>query len=182
MRNYLSAVSLVVAASSLPAATLVNDTWLDGNRTNQEAGVDSDSDGNIETAWFGTSGTLTATTGHLVGTIGSGSSSWTTYFAAEGSETTLAVGDTLTVTWTFSLNGVIATNNSQGFRLAFLDTPSGSRLSADGNPGTAAYAGYGMFIERGPDSWARQSVQPDGACRQDHGLGDVKLRRQLDVY
>jgi hypothetical protein len=140
----------LAALSTAQGATLVSDTWLDGERATQEAGTDGDFDGNIESAWFGTASTLTASAGHLVGTVGAGSSSWTTYFASEGSETTLAnAGDTLTVQWTFTLTGTNTTNNSQGFRLAFLDTPSGSRLSADGNPGSATYAGYGMFMNAG---------------------------------
>ena len=129
------------------AATLVNDSWLDGSRAEQESGTDADTDGNIESAWFGTNGTLTASTGKLTGTVGAGSSSWTTYFSGEGSETTLAnAGDTLTVNWTFVLSGLNATNNSQGMRLALVNTPGASRLAADGNPGAAAYAGYGMFM------------------------------------
>lgn len=151
--RHIPAILFGLAFSSFSfshAATLVNDTWLDGNRTNQEAGTDSDFDGNVESAWFGTVGTLTASTGHLVGTVGAGSSSWTTYFAGEGSEATLAsVGDTLTVSWTFSLTGTNATNNSQSFRVAFVNTPSGARLAADGNPGSGAYAGYGMFMNVG---------------------------------
>ena len=140
----------VLPFASGQAATLVNDTWLDGNRTEQESSVDSDLDGNRESAWFGTVSTLSASAGHLTGTVGAGSSSWTTYFASEGSEATLAnPGDTLSVSWTFTLTGTNATNASQGFRLAFVDTPSGSRLAADGNPGSAAYAGYGMFMNVG---------------------------------
>lgn len=129
------------------AATLVNDSWLDGSRTEQESGIDADIDGNIESAWFGTGGTLAASTGKLTGTVGAGSSSWTTYFSGEGSEATLAnAGDTLTVNWTFVLSGLNTTNASQGMRLALVDTPGASRLAADGNPGAATYAGYGMFM------------------------------------
>ena len=140
---------LVLPLHSGSATVLVNDTWQDGNRTNQEAGTDADLDGDIESAWFGTTGTLASSTGKLAGSVGTGSSSWTTYFAAEGSEVALALGETLTVTWNFSLTGTNATNASQGFRLALVNTPAAARLAADGNPGSAAYGGYGMFMNMG---------------------------------
>ncbi len=58
---YLAAIkSLCIAGVALTtnAADIVNDTWRDGNRntpaspTYSENGVDSDEDGNIESAWF----------------------------------------------------------------------------------------------------------------------------------
>ncbi len=132
------------------AAILVNDTWQDGDRTTQEAGTDADLDGDIESAWFGTVGTLAASPGKLTGTVGAGSSSWTTYLTAEGSEATLVnPGDTLTVSWTFTLTGTNATNASQSFRLALVNTPGASRLAADGNPSSSTYGGYGMFMNMG---------------------------------
>lgn len=135
------------------AGTLVNDTWLDGTRTDQENGIDTDADGNIESAWFGSSATnLTASIGHLTGTVGAGSSSWTTYFAGEGNEATLVnPGDTLTISWKFTLTGINATNNSQGFRLAAVNSPSASRVTTDAAPGASTYAGYGMFMNVGQD-------------------------------
>lgn len=132
------------------AAILVNDTWIDGDRTTQEAGTDADFDGDIESAWFGTVATLAASPGKLTGSVGAGSSSWTTYLTAEGSEATLVnPGDTLTVSWTFTLTGTNATNASQSFRLALVNSPGAARQIADGNPGSAAYGGYGMFMNMG---------------------------------
>jgi hypothetical protein len=140
----------LVPFQAAQAVTYVNDTWLDNDRTNQEAGVDSDSDGNIETAWFGSGSSLSTTAGHLIGTVPAGSAAWTTYFTAEGSEATLAnAGDTLTVSWTFSMTGINATNNSQGFRLAFVNSPSGSRVTTNASPGNATYAGYSLFMNIG---------------------------------
>ena len=42
--------------------------------------------------------------------------------------------------------GVNTANTSQNFRLALVDTPGAARLAANGAPGSAAYNGYGMFM------------------------------------
>jgi len=131
------------------AATIVNDTFLDGSRGQQNLPTES--------RWFkGGAGTLdvVAPGGPLRGDLGAGSTSsasWTTYFASSGSPLTLAnTGDNLKVTWQFTLTGIGAQNNSQNFRLALINTPESARLAADGNPGDAAYAGYGMFMNLAP--------------------------------
>jgi pectate lyase len=139
------------------ATVLVNDTWLDGTRTDpasptySENGTDSDSDGNLESAWFkGNAGTLApvGAGGPLRGVGGDGSSSsWTTYFTPEASPVMLSsAGDQLKVTWVFTPTGVSPSNGSQNFRLAVVDTPSAARISSDTSPGSAAYTGYGVFM------------------------------------
>jgi hypothetical protein len=148
---------------ALPAAAgviLVNDTWLDGTDSDpaapvySEMGGDFDSDGNSEAAWFqGGGGTVdpAGAGGPLAMTLGaSGSSSWTSYFTTEGKEVNLAnPGDQLKVTWVFSATNVNASNTSQNFRLALVDTPGAARLTANGAPASAAYTGYGMFMNMG---------------------------------
>jgi pectate lyase len=140
------------------ATVLVNDTWQDGTRTDpasptySENGTDTDSDGNLESAWFsgGTGASATASTGHLVFTMGSSAGSWTTYFTPEASPVTLGgTGDQLKVTWVFTPSGVNANNTSQGFPIALVDTPSTQRISSDTSPGNAAYTGYGVFMNMG---------------------------------
>jgi hypothetical protein len=84
------------------------------------------------------------------GPTGTSSSSWTTYFTPEASPVTLAnTGDRLRVTWAFRTNDVNATNGSQNFRIAVVDSPAAARLAANGTPGSAAYAGYGIFGNMG---------------------------------
>jgi hypothetical protein len=164
LRFLLSAALALTAASvwstSLSAALIVNDTWQDGTDDDpaspvySELGVDSDADGDLESAWFqGGDGTLNpvGAGGPLRGAFSSGTStssaSWTSYFTPESSEIELAnVGDQLKVTWIFTPTNVNATNTSQNLRMALVDSPSASRLSAPGAPGSAAYSGYGMFI------------------------------------
>ena len=133
------------------SAILVNDTWQDGTRTDpaapiySENGTDSDADGDLESAWFNTGATMTASQGHLITTVGTGSASWTTYFTPEGNEITLSgPGDAMKLTWVFTPTGVATSGTSQNFRLAVVNSPS--RLSADGSPPSAVYTGYAMFM------------------------------------
>jgi hypothetical protein len=154
------AAALCLATSSANAALIVNDTWQDGTRTDpasptySENGTDSDSDGDLESAWFrGGAGTFdpVGAGGPLRGTgFGGSSASWSTYFTPEGSEVDLAnAGDAIRVTWVFTTGNVNATNGSQNFRIALVNAPSASRIVADGTPGGAAYTGYALFGNMG---------------------------------
>jgi hypothetical protein len=156
-----AAVAVMLPVSSARAGIVVNDTWIDGTDSDpaspaySENGVDTDGDGNIESAWFqGGVGSLdpVGANGPLRGNMtagGTGSASWTTYLTPEANPITLAQGEKLKVTWQFSLSNVGAANTSQNFRLALVDTPAAARLAANGSPGTAAYTGYGMFMNMG---------------------------------
>jgi len=155
--TFAAAAAMFGSSTAVRAAAIVNDTWLDGTDsdpaapTYSENGVDSDGDGNLESAWYqGGVGTLdpTGPGGPQRGNMtagGTSSASWTTYFTPEATPVTLAQGEKLKVTWQFSLTNVGANNTSQNFRYAVVDTPSASRLAANGSPGTAAYTGYAMF-------------------------------------
>ncbi len=156
-------VTLTVAfapALLLPGADLVNDTWLDGTRSDpgaySEYGVDADLDGNIESAWFqGGTGTLdpVGLGGPLRGDLtagGTGSGSWTTYFTPNANSVTLAnVGDMLKVTWAFKLGNVGIQNSSQNFRVALVETPDADRIQTSGAPPDSTFTGYGMLMNMG---------------------------------
>ena len=156
-----AAALVAVLASSSPAAILVNDTWQDNDRsqpaspTYSEAGVDSDLDGDLESAWYnGGASTMTTSVGHLNKDLTGSSANWTTYFTAEGSEVNLANhGDKLRATWTFTLSGVGAANTSQNFRIGLVDSIPANRLAADGVPpsgtGATPYSGYAIFANMG---------------------------------
>lgn len=157
MAAILAALS-IIAAQNANAALIVNDTWQDGTDTDpaspaySENGTDSDSDTDLESVWYqGGVGTLdpTGAGGPLRGNLtagGASSASWTTYFTPEASPVTLAnAGDQMKLTWRFKLTNVNATNTSQNFRFAVVDSPSSSRISANGTPGSAAFAGYAIF-------------------------------------
>jgi hypothetical protein len=162
--HFKTLLTALVAAIAVPAQAvhLVNDTWLDGDRTDpaapgySEHGVDADADGNLESAWyFGGAGSLAPVGpgGPLRGDLGAGgtsSGSWTTHFTAGGNPINLtSAGDFLRVTWQFTLSGLGVANTSQNFRMALVNTPAASLLAADGAPGNSTYAGYGMFMNMG---------------------------------
>ena len=161
--------ALVIWTCSASGTTIVNDTFQDGNFNQppttvtppfttaySEYGTDQDGDGDIESWWAGTSGALSATSGHLTMTNSTGSTSFTTYFTPAGNEINLAnPGDQMVVTWKFTPNGVNSASTSQGFRVAVVNWPelSGSaglaRLTTQTAPGTpaagATYHGYALF-------------------------------------
>jgi hypothetical protein len=155
-------VAGVLAAANAPAATLVNDTWSDGNRTepasptyaenNGLAGFDADGDGDLESVWYSSpSASLTAAAGSpggqllmdntAGGTTTTGSSSYTTYFTAEATPVTLSQGEKLRVTWKFTPT-TLGTDTGRGMRSAIANSPPANRLAANGSPSNGLYSGY----------------------------------------
>lgn len=145
------------------ATDLVNDTWIDGNRTQptaptySENGTDSDADGNLESAWFNSGGATTTLSvvddltpggnqllrGNVTPT---GAISWVTYFTPEATPVTLVnPGDQLKITWVFSLTGLNAASSGQGFRVAVVNSPSAARITTETTPGNSTYTGYALF-------------------------------------
>jgi len=154
----IALVVLLVRTPAVSAAIIVNDTWQDGTDSDpaspiySENGTDADADGNLESAWFqGGVGSLDPVgaggpeRGNMTAS-GTSSATWTTYFTPEGSPVSLVnAGDQMKVQWVFQLTNVGANNTNQNFRIAVVDSPSTSRISANGTPGTAAYTGYAIF-------------------------------------
>ena len=157
-------IATFACSTSSSAAVVVRDTWRDGTDDDpaspaySENGADTDLDGDVESVWFqGGGGSLNPAGpgGPLEmimdgGPTGTSSSSWTTYFTPEGSEVNLAnPGNRVRVTWIFTTNEVNATNGSQNLRIALVDSPAASRISANGTPGSSTYAGYAIFGNMG---------------------------------
>lgn len=162
--NRLLVITLVAVcglALSARATILVQDQWADNDRTDpaspqyaENDGVNpivGDADGELESAWFvGGSGTLGTQTGTLLMSNATTSATYTTYFTPEATPVTLAsAGDTLKITWAFTPRGVNTSNTSQGLPFAVVNSPSASRLTVDGAPGSDAYAGYSMAMNMG---------------------------------
>ncbi len=155
------------------AGVLVSNVWNTGirsypayndpNSPYSEMGVDYNGSGDFESAWFNSGGTMAANSpvGHLVTTVGTVNSTWTTYFTPESSPITLAgAGDQLKITWIFTPSGVDSgSTSSSGLRLAVVDSPPASRLTSDGSPGTSTYAGYGMFMNMATTLGSSSSFQ-----------------------
>jgi hypothetical protein len=156
-----TALATFIGIESATAAVIVRDTWRDGTDDDpaspvySENGADTDLDGDRESAWYqGGDGSLNPVglggpqRGQFSDPVNGGSSaSWTTYYTPEATPITLSnSGDRMKVSWYFTPTGVNASNTSQNFRLAVVNTPGANRLVANGSPGSATYAGYGMFM------------------------------------
>ncbi len=155
------AATLAGLSISAQAAFVVNDTWIDGTRTDptsttdSENGTDTDLDGDIESRWANAGGTMNVINGSPGVTPGvlrttvpaAGSASWTTYFAPDAAPVSLLnAGDKMTLRWVFTpTSAVSATAGNQNLRIAIVNSPNANRLALDGAPATGAYAGYGIF-------------------------------------
>ena len=124
---------------------------------------------------------MTSSTGHLVTTVTSSSSSWTTYFTTESSPVTLAgAGDELKITWVFTPSGVATSGTSQDFRLAVVDSPV--RLATDQRwqPGQQHVRGLCDVHEHGDDTGQQQLIPIDGPKRAWNQLRLSVFQWQLD--
>ena len=157
----LSGHATVLVSNVWNTAVRAYPAYNDTNSPYSEMGVDYNASGDFESAWFnGGGGTMTSSLGHLVTTVGSGSSSWTTYFTTGSSPVTLAgAGDELKIKWVFTPSSVATSGTSQNFRLAVVDSPSASRLISDGSPGSSTYAGYAMFMNMATTLGSSSSFQ-----------------------
>ncbi len=144
--------------TKVQATTLLNDTWADGTRNNNNLPTDS-------AVWIGQSagnGSNSVSNGHLTFTLPTNSLKFWTYFtfdlsAPDGNQphnsvTQLTVGSTLTASATFSLTGVTSTTG-KSFRMGLFFDPSDARVQADvnsdGGGGTAPWTdsvGYAIEI------------------------------------
>jgi hypothetical protein len=141
-----------LALSSYATDTvIVDDTWADGNRTS--SGPDG---GGIDSAWWASSSAQNTVpaAGDMRWAIPAGSLFNTTYFPSAISPygpaavTLSNPGDTLAVTWVFTLTGVNPTNGNQNFLVAVADTP-GTHLTSNASPSSQVYSGYSTFMNMG---------------------------------
>ena len=146
----VATVLTFAAAAPTDATVLLDDTFADGTRTNQNLPTDS--------AWFfSTAADVMTTTGSMSIETPSGAFMGITYFGTNSSSPVqLGIGDMLTATITFTLNNVAPLNTSQGFRLGLFDfadsTLSPKWVTADGfstsSQGTNVQ-GYALFQNMG---------------------------------
>lgn len=129
--------TFLLLSGSLHATTLVDDQFADGNRTTQ----------NLPSSvnWYsGLAGsTLTASVGSMTMSLASGSNQFVGYFTNSGAPLVLAAGQTITLNYTFSIQG----GNTTGGKVTFgLFDSGGSRVSADDEGLTSTtfrnYTGY----------------------------------------
>jgi pectate lyase len=149
-QTVLACALMLAAVSPACATVLLDDTFADGTRNNQNLPTDS--------AWFfSTAADVTTTTGSMSIAMPSGSLMGITYFGTNSSSPVqLGIGDMLTASITFTLNNVAPLNTSQNFRLGLFDfadsTLSPKWVTADGfGTGTqgAGVQGYALFQNMG---------------------------------
>lgn len=158
----LAALAAATFASSALATIIVHDRFSDADRSDpaapvySEYGLDTDFDGDIESAWYvgtgsGSGGGITMSPGNMRMVNASGTSTtFTNYFTPEATPVTLAnAGDTMSITWRFRTGDVNASNTSQNFRIALVDTSAAVRINADGASGNDDYPGYAIFANMG---------------------------------
>ncbi len=109
------AILLLALLPAARAATLLDDTFADGTRNNQNLPTDS--------AWYVSSaGAVSTATGAMTWSLAGSAVLGVTYFGTNSSSPVqLQVGDTLAATIKFTLNNVDTTNSSQGFRIGLFD-------------------------------------------------------------
>jgi hypothetical protein len=154
----LSGWILCGLALSARSQVLVNDSWRDGTRTDpapttySEFGTDSDSDGDIESAWIAANRATNfiAAVGSLTFKPESGTSrAGLTYFTPSASPVTLSDGQALKISLTFTPSGVAANSTASTTRFAVADYTGGTRLTADGTSSSmngTGVKGYGLFL------------------------------------
>jgi pectate lyase len=139
-RTIAALVLIFAAVLPMRATVILDDTFADGTRNNQNLPTDS--------AWFASSGALvTATPGAMTMAMSASAILAVTYFAPTNNPISLSVGDTLLATFSFLFSGVDTTNSSTGFRVALCDfstTRSTADLGSNSGQGTNVPA-YAVF-------------------------------------
>src|SRR3954452_17323807 len=152
LKQYLRFILALILGltCSAHAGVLLDDTWADGTRNNQNLPVES--------AWYASTGaSLTAAANSMSLAVGSGAIMAVTYFTTNvAGPVQLGVGDTLKATFTLTFTGVGVPNGSQGFRIGIFDfadsTLSPKRVSADfsgNNSQGSGVQGYSLFQNMG---------------------------------
>lgn len=139
----LGALGLFLAPSTASSATLLDESFVVGQRLTQNLPTTA--------AWYSSSSTGV---GDASGALVSSSNRHTlAYFTASGAPQTLELGHELSVSFTFSLTTPVTSTGT--LRFALLNS-GGNRVSADNtgfnNAAFTNYTGYGTFLNLGSAS------------------------------
>ena len=127
--------------SLLPAQTLLDDTFADGSRTNQNLPTSA--------AWYlrGNATSLAASPGQMTYTSNGNVSNIVGYFTGSGTPYTLSVGETMTLSMSLSLSNVPDIDNV--FRFGLFNS-GGSQINSDStnflSSSFNAYDGYSVWF------------------------------------
>jgi hypothetical protein len=156
----IAALCSLLAAVSSGATTLLEDTFADGTRNNQNLPTDA--------AWYvSSSSSWTTTVGSMSVAMGSAAILGVSYFGANSSSPiSLAVGDQLTATIKFTFTGVTAGNTSGGFRIGLFDfadstlSPKWATADLSSNSGQGnGVQGYALFQTMGIGNAAPMDIR-----------------------
>lgn len=133
--------SLLSVAMPLMSSSIINETWADGDRTNQDLG-------NNSMAWYSSagSGTVQSGAGFMLQETGTGGRHNIGYFTESGSPVSIAVGEQIRVNFTVSFPRATALGTGNDFRMGLLNS-QGSRISADSHGGTNTTPGNANYQE-----------------------------------
>lgn len=140
----LAALAGASLTASLHAAVLVDETFAAGERSNLNLPNGAQ--------WFSSSGgtsiTYTPNTSIKL-TTGASGRHLLAYFTADGSAAALTnTGDSLSVSFTFSLDGAAGASatNTTAMRIGLFDSTAGNRIAADGLNATDTFDNYTGYI------------------------------------
>lgn len=142
---HAAALVAVLSSSSLQATTLLNDTFSDNERATQ--GLTGSAEwGFAPNGNTNTNANLSAATGALVftpqTTVGTAQQS-TAYFTASGSPVALADGETITLTFDFTLTALGASSEN-GLRFGLFNS-NGTRYAADFSTASLPFLNAAIF-------------------------------------
>ena len=146
MRRKIAAHCGWLMVFSSGATTLLDDTFADGTRNNQNLPTDA-------TWYVSSSGSWTTTANAMTVVNGTTAILGVSYFSVNSSTpVNLGVGDTLTATIKFSFIGVTTLNTSGGFRIGLFDfadstlSPKWATADLSSNSGQGSgVQGYALF-------------------------------------
>jgi hypothetical protein len=134
-------ISLLAVAMPLTGSSIINETWSDGDRTNQDLA-------NNSMAWFSSAGssTVQVTTGSMTQLTGTGGRHNLAYFTESGSPVSIGVGEQLQMNFTVSFPNPGALGAGNDFRVGLFNS-QGSRISTDSHGGTNTTPGNANYQE-----------------------------------
>lgn len=145
LKRCLSVFAVLAVVASARATVIVNDTWADGSRLEQNLPTES--------RWFAANraSNFLASAGSLMFyTDPAGSRAGLTYFTdTPSSPLTIADGYMLVTTLQFTGTGTVASNANRSMRFGLFDFSGGTRLTADGTSSSmngAGVTGYALFL------------------------------------
>ncbi|MGJ8696371.1 MAG: hypothetical protein ACSHYF_08625 [Verrucomicrobiaceae bacterium] len=121
---YSLSAAILLVPSSVSAQIIVNDNWLDGDRSN------TDNPDEVDADWWSSSNASGNSVEVETGSLGLVSGGSGRGIHATFAPQTLAVGDTLVTTFTFTTPATVGTDISGGFKIALMDF-NNAGLAAD---------------------------------------------------